>query len=78
MMASYMLFAYTDLFTDIADLVMMGWISTGIMGANILINLIFMTCDSSHTAKLKCKRCINRCKGKCKARREAKRRKMEK
>jgi len=66
--ATYMLYAYTDLFTDIADLVMMGWVSIGIMGGNILINLVIMSCNSFFTFKLRCKRCSNRCKGKCRAR----------
>ena len=66
--ATYMLYAYTDLFTDLNDLVMMGWVSIGIMMCNILVNVLIMGCNTASDLKLRCRRTINRCKGKLRAR----------
>ena len=56
--ATYTLFAYTDLIDDSKMLVMIGWVSIGLIVATILLNLLFMACITGHQSVRKCKLCL--------------------
>lgn len=57
--ATYILFAYTEIVTDMEQLVMIGWFSISICGAVVLINLTFMTVITYFQFKLRGKRWYN-------------------
>ena len=45
-LSCYMLFAYANLIHEMSDLVLFGWVSIGIMGMNVILNLFIMACIS--------------------------------
>lgn len=57
-LATYTLFAYTELISDSDDLVKIGWVSIVLIVATILLNLLFMACITGHQSVRKCKLCL--------------------
>mmetsp|Transcript_38644 Transcript_38644/g.50659 ORF Transcript_38644/g.50659 Transcript_38644/m.50659 type:complete len:93 (+) Transcript_38644:557-835(+) len=54
---TYMLFAYTEIITDMEHLVVCGWVNIGLCAGIVLINLLFMSYISCCTLLLRCKKC---------------------
>lgn len=55
----YTLFGFTNLISEMSDVVQIGWVSLGIMTFSVLFNLLVMACISCYQAKLKCQRWRN-------------------
>ena len=54
--ATYLLYAYTEILGDLDQLRMIGWMSIGLCGVIVAVNLTFMCCITLHTCKLRLKR----------------------
>lgn len=51
-----MLYAYTDILDDLDQIRLIGWVSVGLCGLIVLVNLSFMAAITLHTFKLRLKR----------------------
>mmetsp|Transcript_28858 Transcript_28858/g.38479 ORF Transcript_28858/g.38479 Transcript_28858/m.38479 type:complete len:141 (-) Transcript_28858:827-1249(-) len=57
--STYMLFAYTDIISDAADLDLLGWCSIGMIGLTVLVNLLFMCYITCLQVQLRLKKRTN-------------------